>query len=89
MTEVGAQRSMAVSGQYLQLYAPDIYPRHCVIAHTDGIVTVTPTSKEADTYVENQRIHETTLLQHGMVVRFGKSSAFRFIEPRFEEVRLA
>ena len=48
---------------------------------------MTPTSKEAETYVEGQRIDDTTLLQHGMTVRFGKSCAFRFMEPRFEEVR--
>ncbi len=86
VTEVGAERGMSVSGQYLQLYGPDIHPRHCVVAHTEGIVTVTPTSNEAETYVENQRIYETTMLQHDMVVRFGKGFIFRFIDPLFEEV---
>src|SRR5207253_3422303 len=60
------------SGQYLQLFGPNVQPRHCVVAHTDGIVTVTPCSRNAETYVHNQRIFETTILQHGMVVRFGK-----------------
>lgn len=38
-------------------------PRHCVIAHTEGIVTVTPCSREAETFVNGQRIFETTILQ--------------------------
>ena len=57
-----------------------------MIAHTSGIVTVTPTSREAETYVNNQRVHETTLLQHGMTVVFGKTNAFRFFDPLWEEV---
>ena len=60
-------------------------PRHCVIAHTEGIVTVTPTSREAETYVERQRIYETTMLKHGMTVQFGKSYAYRFCDPKFED----
>ncbi|KAK3576959.1 hypothetical protein CHS0354_005964 [Potamilus streckersoni] len=87
VTEVGSEKSMSMStsGQYLQLHGPNIQPRHCVIAHTGGIVTVTPTSRESEVYVNNQRIFETTLLQHSMIVRFGKMNAFRFIDPAFEE----
>ncbi len=70
-----------------QLYGPDIHPRHCVIAHTDGVVTVTPTSRDAETYVGGHRCYETTLLQHGVIVRFGKGNIFRFLNPAVEEVR--
>ncbi|KAJ8314800.1 hypothetical protein KUTeg_006950 [Tegillarca granosa] len=62
-TEVGCDRSM-----YIQILGPNIQPRHCVIGltHNDGIVTVTPTSPESETYVNNQRVYETTTLQNGM-----------------------
>ena len=67
---------------------PNIQPRHCVICfmQNDGIVTVTPTSPEFEMYVNNVRIYETTTLQNGMVVRFGKLNFFRFVDPNYEEV---
>ncbi|XP_064629486.1 afadin-like isoform X2 [Lineus longissimus] len=85
MLEVGSDRNMSSSGQYLQLFGPHVHPRHCVIAQSEGIVTVTPTNKDAETYVNNQRVFETTTLQHGMVVRFGKANLFRFLDPMAEE----
>ena len=63
VTEVGTDRSTHTGGQSLQLFGPSIQPRHCVIAHTEGIVTVTPCSRDADTFVNGQRIYETTILQ--------------------------
>ena len=65
VTEVGLERT---GGPNLQLFGPNIQPRHCVIAHTDGLVTVTPCSRDAETYVNGQRIYETTILQ--VVPRF-------------------
>ena len=64
----------------LQLFGPNVQPRHCVIAHTEGIVTVTPCSRDAETTVNGTRIYETTILKHGMVVRFGKLHTFKFID---------
>ncbi|XP_078617982.1 afadin-like isoform X10 [Branchiostoma floridae x Branchiostoma japonicum] len=81
VTEVGSERSSATSGQYLQLFSPNVKPRHCVIANMEGVVTVTPTNHDAETYVNGQRIYETTMLQHNSVVRFGKMHTFRFCEP--------
>ncbi|XP_050390121.1 afadin isoform X1 [Patella vulgata] len=86
VTEIGSERSMSNSNQYLQLLGNDIKPRHCVVAHTEGIVTVTPTSRDAETYVENTRIFETTMLKHGMVLQFGKHHVYRFCDPRFDEM---
>ncbi|KAL1476697.1 hypothetical protein MTO96_036320, partial [Rhipicephalus appendiculatus] len=60
------------------LQGPGILPRHCVIAHTEGVVTVTPSQPEAETYVDGARVFDTTLLQHGATVRFGRSHLFRF-----------
>ena len=62
-------------------------PHHAVIANIEGVVTVTPTSPQAECYVEGTKIHETTVLQHGKVVRFGHHHAFRFFDPKVEEVR--
>ena len=72
----------------LQLTGHDVPPRHCVIAHTEGIVTVTPAVRDAETFVDNHRIYETTILQHGMIVRFGRMHAFRFGDPNVEEVNV-
>lgn len=65
VTEVGCERhnQPQSNAQCLQLNGPNIQPRHCVIAHTEGIVTVTPCSRDAETYVNGQRIFETTILQ--------------------------
>lgn len=55
-------------------------PRHCVLAYTNGIVTLTPSSRDADVYVNGQRIYETTILHHGTIVRFGRTYYFRFAQ---------
>ncbi|XP_047497776.1 afadin-like [Penaeus chinensis] len=85
VTEVGTDRSAHTGGQSLQLFGPNIQARHCVIAHTEGIVTVTPCSRDADTFVNGQRIYETTILQHGCIVRFGRIHNFRFIDPQQDD----
>jgi afadin len=79
VTEVGSERPINSAGsqqhghqsQSLQLFGPNVQPRHCVIAHTEGIVTVTPCSGNAETYVNGQRIYETTILQ---VTRIAEAS---------------
>lgn len=74
VTEVGCERQNQPqsNAQCLQLNGPNIQPRHCVIAHTEGIVTVTPCSRDAETYVDGQRIFETSILK----VRFVKINFF-------------
>jgi afadin len=47
----------------------------------DGVVTVTPRSMDAETYVDGQRISETTMLQSGMRLQFGTSHVFKFVDP--------
>lgn len=81
VTEVGSERPINTAGsqqhghqsQSLQLFGPNVQPRHCVIAHTEGIVTVTPCSGNAETYVNGQRIYETTILQVISSLTFGHS----------------
>lgn len=77
--------SMRTPVPSIQLFGPGIHPRHCVLAHTEGMVTLTPCSPQAETYVNGQRLCETTLLQHGCVIRFGRNAyQFRFIDPASE-----
>ena len=80
VTEVGSDPA---HGHALVLPStPFIHPRHCVVAHTEpGVVTVTPCHPEAETYVNGQRIFETTFLSHGCTVRFGRNHVFRFLDP--------
>jgi len=82
VTEVGSE----VGGGGVQL--PGLLPRHCVIAHTEGVVTVTPCSPHAEVVVNNQRAVETTILQHGATLRFGRS-VWRFIDPNSDQHRLS
>ena len=57
MTEVGSDPSLAQHGHALSLPpTPFTHPRHCVIANTETVVTVTPNHPEAETYVNGQRI---------------------------------
>ncbi|KYM83311.1 Afadin [Atta colombica] len=88
VTEVGSERPIgpqAVQAQTLTLPGPMVMPRHCVIAFTENIVTLTPCSRDAHTYVNNQRIHQTTILQNGAIIKFGRMHTFRFIDPAPEE----
>ncbi|RLU18378.1 hypothetical protein DMN91_008735 [Ooceraea biroi] len=88
VTEVGSERPIgpqAVQAQTLTLPGPTVMPRHCVIAFTENIVTLTPCSRDAHTYVNNQRIHQTTILQNGAIIKFGRMHTFRFIDPAPED----
>lgn len=37
---------------YFQLFGSGIQPHHCDLTNMDGVVTVTPRSVDAETYVE-------------------------------------
>ncbi|XP_075858901.1 afadin isoform X9 [Microcebus murinus] len=78
VTEVGTEKLDDTS---IQLFGPGIQPHHCDLTNMDGVVTVTPRSVDAETYVEGQRISETTMLQSGMKVQFGASHVFKFVDP--------
>lgn len=88
VTEIGSDPAISSNGGQSLLLppAPFLHPRHCVVAHTEpGIVTVTPSHPDAETYVNGQRIFETTILTHGCAVRFGRNQCFRFVDPIHEE----
>ncbi|XP_049822750.1 afadin isoform X1 [Aethina tumida] len=78
--EVGSANGIA-----LQLYGPHIQPRHCVITNTEGVTSLTPCHADAHTYVNGQRIHQTTILTHGSLVKFGHSNTYKFLDPAQEE----
>ncbi|KAJ8948414.1 hypothetical protein NQ314_008408 [Rhamnusium bicolor] len=75
----------SANGIALQLYGPHIQPRHCVITNTDGVTSLTPCHADAHTYVNGQRIHQTTILTHGSLVKFGHSNTYRFLDPAQED----
>jgi len=90
VTEVGTDPALQRSGggQCLLLPpSPDVAPRHCVLAHTDGgVVTVTPCHREAEVFVDQRRVFETSIVQHGSLVRFGRNGkTFRFLDPLVAE----
>uniref|UniRef100_A0A8C3S7T1 Afadin, adherens junction formation factor n=1 Tax=Chelydra serpentina TaxID=8475 RepID=A0A8C3S7T1_CHESE len=71
---------------YLVELSPGIQSHHCDLTNMDGVVTVTPRSIDAETYVEGQRISETTMLQSGMKVQFGSSHVFKFVDPSQDHI---
>ncbi|XP_050514857.1 afadin isoform X4 [Diabrotica virgifera virgifera] len=77
----------SANGIGLQLYGPHIQPRHCVITinAADGLTSLTPCHADAHTYVNGQRIHQTTILQQGSFVKFGHSNTYRFLDPAWED----
>ncbi|XP_029450151.1 afadin isoform X5 [Rhinatrema bivittatum] len=83
VTEVGTEKMDESS---IQLFGPGIQPHHCDLTNMDGVVTVTPGNINADTYVEGQRISETTMLQSGMKVQFGSSHVFKFVDPSQDQI---
>ncbi|XP_038659229.1 afadin isoform X9 [Scyliorhinus canicula] len=78
VTDVGTEKSDENS---IQLFGPGIQPHHCDLTNMDGIVTVTPRSFDAKTYVDGQHIAETIMLQSGMNIQFGSSHMFKFVDP--------
>ncbi|XP_028858000.1 afadin isoform X17 [Denticeps clupeoides] len=81
VTEVGSD---SMEDGSIQLFGPGIMPHHCNLMHADGLVTVTPVSLDAETYVDSQRISDTTLLRSGMTVQFGSAHVFKFVDPSYD-----
>ncbi|KAM9421546.1 afadin-like isoform 9-T9 [Salvelinus alpinus] len=81
VTEVGSDTTDDGS---IQLFGPGILPHHCKLMHTEGLVTVTPHSLEAETYVDGQLVTETTVLRSGATLQFGVSHVFKFVDPSYD-----
>ncbi|KAM4042099.1 afadin isoform 3-T3 [Anomaloglossus baeobatrachus] len=82
ITEVGTEK---LEENSIQLFGSGIQPHHSDLTNMDGIVTVTPRSVDADTYVDGQRIFETTMLHSGVKVQFGSSQVFKFVDPSHDQ----
>ena len=80
VTEIGSDPAIPNG-----LLLPFVFPHHCVIERTEHIVTVTPNHRNAETFVNNNRIFQTTILHSGAVLRIGQEHFFRFVDPVFEE----
>ncbi|XP_045765016.1 afadin isoform X5 [Maniola jurtina] len=75
------------NGTALQLYGPSIQPRHCVVAPAEGGgFSVTPLHTDAQVYVNGRRTIHTQRLQHGCLLKFGRVSTFRFVDPAQENI---
>ncbi|XP_026729441.1 afadin isoform X3 [Trichoplusia ni] len=75
------------NGTTLQLYGPSIQPRHCVVAPAEGGgYSVTPLHTDAHVYVNGRRIMHSQRLQHGCLLKFGRVSTFRFVDPAQENL---
>lgn len=70
---------------WLQLLGPGILPHHCNLMHSEGMVTVTPHGPDADTFVDGQRVTETTVLRSGSTLQFGSAHVFKFVDPMFDQ----
>ena len=63
---------------------PGILPDHGHLMHSEGLVTVTPHSLEAETYVDGQRVADTTVLRSGATLQFGSGHVFKFVDPSYD-----
>lgn len=68
------------------MFGPGILPHHCDLMHADGLVTVTPVSLDAETFVDGQRISDTTILRSGVTVQFGATHVFKFVDPSYDHM---
>ncbi|XP_047243807.1 afadin isoform X11 [Girardinichthys multiradiatus] len=82
ITEVGSD---CTEDGAIQLLGPGILPHHCNLMHSEGMVTVTPHGPVADTFVDGQRITETTVLRSGSTLQFGLAHVFKFVDPMFDQ----
>ncbi|XP_031612143.1 afadin isoform X13 [Oreochromis aureus] len=82
ITEVGSD---CTDDGAIQLLGPGILPHHCNLMHSEGMVTVTPHGPDADTFVDGQRIIETTMLRSGSTIQFGSAHVFKFVDPMFDQ----
>ncbi|XP_036942386.1 afadin isoform X4 [Acanthopagrus latus] len=82
ITEVGSD---CTEDGAIQLLGPGILPHHCNLMHSEGMVTVTPHGPDADTFVDGQRVNETTVLRSGSTLQFGSAHVFKFVDPMFDQ----
>lgn len=80
-TIIGSSPS-PLSDQYISLYAPEIFPEHCVIDNNDGIVTIAPASPDAKVIVDDVDIYQAVPLESGSFVIIANSYMFQYNDPK-------
>ncbi|XP_078798605.1 afadin isoform X26 [Oryzias latipes] len=82
ITEVGSD---CTDDGAIQLLGPGVLPHHCNLMHSEGMVTVTPHGPDAETFIDRQRVTETTVLHSGSTLQFGSAHVFKFVDPLFDQ----
>uniref|UniRef100_A0A8R1HLL7 FHA domain-containing protein n=1 Tax=Caenorhabditis japonica TaxID=281687 RepID=A0A8R1HLL7_CAEJA len=80
VTEVGSDAQMSNFSQHnIYLDGPEIRGRHAAIAFMEGVVTLTPSTRDAYLEVNGQPLMQTEILRDGDTVRIGADHLFKFI----------
>ncbi|KAG8444323.1 hypothetical protein GDO86_009491, partial [Hymenochirus boettgeri] len=83
VTEVGTEKK---EDNFIQLFGLGIQPHHCDLTFMDGVVTATPKTTDAATFVDGHCISDTTMLHSGVKVQFGSTNVFKFVDPNHDHL---
>ncbi|CDO41090.1 Afadin [Caenorhabditis elegans] len=79
VTEVGSDSQMSNFSQHnIYLDGPDIRGRHAAIAFMEGVVTLTPSTRDAYLEVNGHQLMQTEILRDGDHIRIGADHSFKF-----------
>ncbi|PIC50367.1 hypothetical protein B9Z55_001291 [Caenorhabditis nigoni] len=79
VTEVGSDSEMSNFSQHnIYLDGHDIRGRHAAIAFMEGVVTLTPSTRDAYIEVNGQQLMQTEILREGDTIRIGADHLFKF-----------
>ncbi|VVC92346.1 unnamed protein product [Leptidea sinapis] len=86
LLEVAPDGSALDNGRRVRI-TDHVESRHCVITAAEGGgLAVTPLHADAHVFVNGRRVTHATRLQHGCLLKFGRVSTFRFIDPAQENL---
>ncbi|EGT38879.1 hypothetical protein CAEBREN_29154 [Caenorhabditis brenneri] len=79
LTEVGSDSQMSnFSPHNIYLDGDDIRGRHAAITFMEGVVTLTPSTRDAYLEVNGQPLMQTEILRDGDTIRIGADHLFKF-----------
>ncbi|UMM11661.1 hypothetical protein L5515_000838 [Caenorhabditis briggsae] len=79
VTEVGSDSQMSNFSQHnIYLDGHDIRGRHAAIAFMEGVVTLTPSTRDAYIEVNGRQLMQTEILREGDTIRIGADHLFKF-----------
>ncbi|CAF3620661.1 unnamed protein product [Rotaria sordida] len=79
-TYVGHNTKSAIGQQYFYIDGAGIDRDHCTIENQNGTVTLIP---HGEIWINEKLISTPFILQHGIVIRFGRNSTFYYCDPQF------